>query len=253
MTGGEINNRIVSPFVSAVLKRQPGVLTSTLPEITDEVRKAVAAITGRDLADEAATRDLIAKYVRSAPPPSTWDQPDPDSCIYNRFGRRDGPGKMARGIEYWNSEYDDYALPDANGGSSYNMGPPRGFTSIASAKSLLRQPQAPAAPKPPPVKLKSSNYDLPGPVPFTFGGREEQKAADLTSFTSSANSGLAAMKSLGMDLAEPESKPQGRPVSSALGGRTAGATGSSVLLARGTKRLGMGRAPSSWGAKKAKQ
>lgn len=256
MAGGEVNNRIISPFVNAVLKTQPDVLTSSLPEITAEVRKAVASITGRDLADEEVTRNLIAKYVRFAPPPSTWDQPDPDSRIYNRFGRRDGPGKMARGIEYWNSEYDDYALPGADGAPSYNMSAPRGFTSIASAKSLLRQPQAPAAPKPPPVKLKSSNHGLPGPVPFTFGRKEEHKPTDLTSFTSSANSGLAAMKSLGMDLGEPDivSKPQGRS-SPALGGRSAqtSAAGSSVPLARGTKRLGMGRAPSSWGAKKAKQ
>lgn len=255
MAGGEVNNRIISPFVNAVLKKQPDVLTSSLPEITAEVRQAVASIVGRTLADEEVTRKLVANYVRFAPPPSTWDAPDPDSRIYNRFGRRDGPGKMARGIEYWNSEFDDYALPGEGGAPPYNMGAPRGFTSIASAKSLLRQPQAPAAPKPPPVKLKSSNYGLPGPVPFTFGGREEHKPTDLTSFTSSANSGLAAMKSLGMDLGEPDISSKPNSSMSALGGRPAQppSAGGSVPLARGTKRLGMGRAPSSWGAKKAKQ
>lgn len=257
MSGGEVNNRIISPFVGKVLKTHPEVFTSTIPEITADVREAVARILGRELADEDVTRKLIAKYVRSAPPPSTWDEPDPDSRIYNRLGRRDGPGKMARGLEYWNSEYDDYALPDASGAMPYNMNAPRGFTSIASAKSLLRQPKAPEAPKPPPVKLKSSNYGLPGPVPFTFGGKEEPKATDLTSFTSSANSGLAAMKSLGLDLGDSDIdiKPKGAAMPT-LGGRpaqTSGGSSSSVPLARGTKRLGMGRAPSSWGAKKAKQ
>lgn len=283
MSGGEFNNRILSPFINKVLKLQPDVLTSSIPEVTAEVRKAAASITGRELPDEAETRELIAKNVRTAPPISTWDQPDPDSRIYNRFGRRDGPGKMARGLEYWNSEHDDYALPGEDGAPSYNMGPPKGFTAISSARSLLRQPQAPAAPKPPPVKLKSSNYGLPGPVPFTFAEDRDQKPADLTSFTSSSNAGLAAMKSLGMGLGgdpPPDSKPTGLTsftsssnaglaamkslgmdlgaddssvVSSASGASRPATSGSgSAPLARGTKRLGMGRARSLWSAKKAK-
>jgi hypothetical protein len=63
------------------------------------------------------------------------------------------------------------------------------------------------------------------------------------------------MKSLGMDLGEPDISSKPNSGMSALGGRPAQppSAGGSVPLARGTKRLGMGRAPSSWGAKKAKQ
>ncbi|TXT07220.1 hypothetical protein VHUM_03390 [Vanrija humicola] len=211
------------------------MFSSNLPEINAEARQQMAEMLGRPVPDETATHELIMKHVRAAPPLSTWDAPELRGRG-NRFARREGP------------KHDDYAMPGQAGYSSKNYGASDsrpGFMYLSSARSL--GPQAPGTQKPPPQKIQSSNRDLPGALPFTFMSDTARPAASLTSFTSGSSSSLAAMKALGLPSNPAPQASASRPqptVASAPGG-------SNVPLARGVKRLGMGR-PAPWGSKKPK-
>lgn len=218
------------------------IFTSTIPDIDVDVRKQVAKILDRSEPDEAATKELIMKHIRSAPPPSTWDVPAPGRKGYGMYGAKRETA-VGRASDYWKSDVDDYALP------AMGSNPPASgaFSYFSSAKSMSSYQQAPAAPKPPVQRLESSNRNLPAPLPFSFAGRQQERPeATLTSFTSGSNSSLAAMKALGL----PEDLPSGDKPAPAANSAPSGGIG--VPLARGTKRLGMGR-PAPWGAKKAKQ
>ncbi len=191
---------------------------------------------GRAVPDEAATKELIMKHIRAAPPPSTWDVPPPGKKAYGMYGARRETA-VGRASDYWKSEVDDYALPPMGADA-----PRGGFSYFSSAKSMAQWQAPPAAPKPPVQRLESSNKNLPAPLPFTFATQQGTRPdATLSSFTSAGNSSLAAMKALGL----PDDPPAG-------GSAAPGPGGSSVPLARGTKRLGMGR-PAPWGSKKAQQ
>lgn len=195
------------------------------------------------------------KHVRSAPVLSRWDEPGPrgKSNWMNR-----GAGSKSRGDAYWASDVDDYGLnaPPANSG----------FT---SAWSVTRPP---TVPKPPPQRLQSSNRHIPAPLPFSFepapGPPPEQPT--LTSFASTHLSSLNAMRNLGLPpdapITDVASMPSARdrvpsvvsqfaPPStvnsrSSNNARNSAAPGAPVILARGTKRLGMGR-PAPWGSSSA--
>lgn len=190
---------------------------------------------GRAEPDEAATKELIMKYIRAAPPPSTWDAPPPAKRGNGMHVARRETG-MGRAHDYWKSEVDEYALPPMG-----TEAPRGGFSYFSSAKSMA-QWQAPAASKPPVQRLESSNKSLPAPLPFTFATQQATRPdATLSSFTSAGSSSLAAMKALGLP-----DEPAGGAAAPGLGR-------SSVPLARGTKRLGVGRPAVPWGSKKAKQ
>ncbi|WOO80687.1 ATP-dependent DNA helicase srs2 [Vanrija pseudolonga] len=269
MTGGEEMDRNISDFVARSLRKNPTMFSSNLPEVNTQVRQQMAAMLGRDAPDETSTHELIMKHVRAAPPLSTWDTPELRGRG-NRFARREGPSGAARASDYWKSEHDDYAMPGQTGYSSKNYGPSDsrpGFMYLSSARSL--GPQAPGTQKPPPQKIQSSNRDLPGALPFTFMTETARPAASLTSFTSGSSSSLAAMKSLGLPSNPTPATSASRPqptVSSFQSASSASlsalktlgvpelpnvADSSKVPLARGVKRLGMGR-PAPWGSKKPK-
>ncbi|KAL1411641.1 ATP-dependent DNA helicase srs2 [Vanrija albida] len=270
MTGGEEKDRNISDFVARSLRTNPTMFSSSLPEINAPIRQQMAEMLGRPAPDETSTQELIMKHVRAAPPLSTWDTPELRGRG-NRFARREGPSGAARASDYWKSEHDDYAMPGQKGYSSKSHGPSDsrpGFMYLSSARSL--GPQAPGVVKPPPQKIQSSNRDLPGALPFTFmTDTSSRPAASLTSFTSGSSSSLAAMKSLGLP-ANPTPTPQAsRPQPSVASFQSASSAsltalktlgvpeppkvpdGSKVPLARGVKRLGMGR-PAPWGSKKPK-
>lgn len=224
---------------------QQAMFTSAIPDIDVNVRRQIVKILQRTEPDEEATKELIMKHVRAAPPLSTWDVPAAGRKGYGMYGAKRSTA-VGRASDYWKSDVDDYALPDPGSAPGDRSS---GFSYFSSAKSMNVWPQAPAPPKPPVQRLESSNRNLPPPLPFTFAGRDDSSRpeATLTSFTSGANSSLAAMKALGLP---------GDVPSAAGAGSSAGATGASSIgipLARGTKRLGMGR-PAPWGAtKRAKQ
>lgn len=209
-----------------------------------------------------------------------WDAPEPRDRNFNRFARREVT-KAARAAEYWADDVDEYALPGMPGVDP-NRAPGSGFV---SARDRMKQPGSvePRSPKPPPVILKSRNHHFPEPLPFTFNAPAEAKrpGADLGMFTSSSSSSLAMMKGLGLPgstgstgsngaspLASPNPDRSPKPPEiasfqsaansslSALKGLglpdlpTGGtAQGQGVQLAKGTKRLGMGR-PAPWGTKR---
>lgn len=182
------------------------------------------------------------KHVRAAPPLSTWDVPPPGRKAYGMYGAKRETG-VGRAQEYWASPHDDYALPPMGS----RPPPSGGFSYFSSAKSMATWGQAPAVPKAPVQRLESSNKHLPAPLPFTFAGQQDttRPEATLTSFTSGSNSSLAAMKALGL----PDEPPAAAPAATVNGSAS---SGGSVPLARGTKRLGMGR-PAPWNAKRAKE
>ncbi|BEI85006.1 hypothetical protein CcaverHIS002_0504070 [Cutaneotrichosporon cavernicola] len=234
MAGGEDKERQLSEFVAASIRDDPHVFTSTLPEVDGDIRKQIGQMLGRAAPDEETTKEMIMKHVRAAPPLSTWDVPAPGKKGYGMYGSRRETG-VGRASDYWKSDADDYALPPMGSEAS------GGRVSFFSSAKSMAQWQAPAAPKPPVQRLESSNKNLPsGPLPFSFGGQHTARPdATLSSFASAGSSSLAAMKALGL--------PDDSPI-----GTTPGSGESSVPLARGTKRLGMGR-PAPWGSKKAKQ
>jgi DNA helicase-2/ATP-dependent DNA helicase PcrA len=208
-----------------------------------------------------------------------WDAPEPRDRNFNRFARREVT-KAARAAEYWADDVDEYALPGMPG-----VDPNRAPAGFVSARDRMKQPGGvePRSPKPPPVILKSRNHQFPEPLPFTFNAPAEAKrpGADLGMFTSSSSSSLAMMKGLGLPgstgstgsngvspLASPnpDSSPKPPEIAafqsaansslSALKGLglpdlPTGGTGQGqgVQLAKGTKRLGMGR-PAPWGTKR---
>lgn len=247
------------------------MFSSDLPEINTAIRQQMAEMLGRPAPDETSTHELIMKHVRAAPPLSTWDTPELRGRG-NRFARREGPSGAARASDYWKSEDDDYAMPGQTGYSSKNYGPSDsrpGFMYLSSARSL--GPQAPGTQKPPPQKTQSSNRDLPGALPFTFMTETARPAASLISFTSGSSSSLAAMKALGLpsNPAPSTSSSSSRPQPTVSSFQSASSASLSALktlgvpelskvpdsnkvpLARGVKRLGMGR-PAPWGSKKPK-
>jgi DNA helicase-2/ATP-dependent DNA helicase PcrA len=122
-----------------------------------------------------------------------------------------------------------------------------------------REPTSPA--KPPPKPIKSRHVDIPAPLPFTFGRPDPKKSeAGLGSFTNASNSFLSNLDSLGVGPID-EAEGSSPFASPSLGGSPnlfAGdrlpavpglPSGGRVELAKGKKRLGMGRA-APWGAKR---
>lgn len=198
-----------------------------------------------------------------------WDAPEPQDRNFNRFARREIT-KATRAAEYWASEHDEYALPGSSGFQSARAGMPR-----PRDRERDRERDGPTSPaKPPPKPIKSRHVDIPAPLPFTFGKPDAKKSeAGLGSFTNASNNFLSNLDSLGVGIPDdlpPDDLGLGAGAGSspfaspALGGspnffggdRLGGAGASSALpsggrveLAKGTKRLGMGR-PAPWGAKR---
>lgn len=197
--------------------------------------------------------------IRAAPPLSMWDAPEPQDKNFNRFARREVT-KATRAAEYWASEADEYALPDLNAGFTSARAIPTKPTHSSSHSSRLSKPyhmssssaSNPPSPKPV-VKIPQRNHNLPAPLPFTFGSAEDKKKdTNLGFFTDTSNDSLAAMKSLGL----PDTFNGGGLGIGSGGGSDwkslaqPTATGATeVPLAKGTKRLGMGR-PAPWGTKR---
>jgi len=197
--------------------------------------------------------------VRAAPPLSMWDAPESSGHFFNRFARREVT-KAARAAEYWSSDFDEYALPEHGKG-------PKFTAARSAARSKSPNPSSSKPPAPPPVKLPPSNHKIPEPLPFTFGLADSARPqANLGHFTDTSSSSLALMKSLGLpgddspfSSPSPNASPQPPSVSrfhsmassmsdwKTLGPpeATANTLGPGVQLAKGTKRLGMGR-PAPW-------
>lgn len=199
-----------------------------------------------------------------------WDAPEPQDRNFNRFARREVT-KATRAAEYWASDFDEYALPGMAGGTSSSS------SGFQSARAGLARPRdrdrdrdrdSPASPaKPPPKPIKSRHVDIPAPLPFTFGKPDEKKSeAGLGSFTNASNNFLSNLDSLGVGAPEASTggpSADGSPFASPnldgspklfgsgqFPGPGAGLpSGGRVELAKGTKRLGMGR-PLPWGAKR---
>lgn len=209
-----------------------------------------------------------------------WDAPEPQDRNFNRFARREIT-KATRAAEYWASDYDEYALPGQSGAAPSGSG-----SGFQSARMGLQRPRdrdrdrerdrdrdrdGPASPaKPPPKPIQSRHIDIPAPLPFTFGKPDPKKAeAGLGSFTNASNNFLANLGSLGVGAPDGDGSPFASPNPDAdsnrspnffaaasgterLGGAAASAalpSAGRVELAKGTKRLGMGR-PAPWGAKR---
>lgn len=155
-------------------------------------------------------------------------------------------------------------------GGSSSAASTSGFQSARAGLARPRNPDrdGPASPaKPPPKPIKSRHVDIPAPLPFTFGKPDAKKSeAGLGSFTNASNNFLANLDSLGVGAPEGASgglSMEGSPFGSpALDGspkffgsdRLPGSSGAlpssgRVELAKGSKRLGMGR-PAPWGAKR---
>ncbi|ADV20750.1 DNA helicase II/ATP-dependent DNA helicase PcrA [Cryptococcus gattii E566] len=221
MMGGEENNKEASEFLGDVMRNQPGLLATDQPNVDMVVRKHISAMLSRPAPDEEMTKDMIMKHVRIAPPLSTWDPPESSSwrSKSNRFARRD-ISKATRAAEYWASDVDE---------------PPT---------TLPIAPQK----KPPPPPVKSANRYIPPTMPFTFNTKEEKKEeTSLDSLMSGGNKSLEMMAGLGLPADLP---PNPVGPSTSAGGGLAGR--GSLELARGKKRLGMGR-PAPWGSKKPRE
>ncbi|KIR55344.1 DNA helicase II/ATP-dependent DNA helicase PcrA [Cryptococcus gattii Ru294] len=221
MMGGEENNKEASEFLGDVMRNQPGLLATDQPNVDMVVRKHISAMLSRPAPDEEMTKDMIMKHVRIAPPLSTWDPPESSSwrSKSNRFARRD-ISKATRAAEYWASDVDEHPT------------------------TLPIAPQK----KPPPPPVKSANRYIPPTMPFTFNTKEEKKEeTSLDSLMSGGNKSLEMMAGLGLPADLP---PNPVGPSTSAGGGLAGR--GSLELARGKKRLGMGR-PAPWGSKKPRE
>ncbi|AAW42599.2 ATP-dependent DNA helicase pcra, putative [Cryptococcus deneoformans JEC21] len=249
MMGGEENNKEASEFLGDVMRHQPALLATDQPNVDTVVRKHMSAMLCRPMPDEDLTKDMIMKHVRAAPPLSTWDPPERSSWgeKINRFARRDVT-KAARATEYWASDVDEYALPSDSLSASTSSPYTTSFTSARMNSGLSRPPAAlPMAPqkKPPPPSVKSANRHIPPTMPFTFNTKEEIKEeTSLDSLMSGGNKSLEMMAGLGLPADLP---PDLVGPSAGAGGELAGR--GSLEVARGKKRLGMGR-PAPWGSKK---
>ncbi|WVQ79155.1 hypothetical protein IAT38_001251 [Cryptococcus sp. DSM 104549] len=254
MMGGEEKDKEVSEFVGAVTRHHPDLLSANLPDVDINVRQHISKMLSRTAVSEEMTREVIMRHVRAAPPLSTWDPPQRGSWMKpNRFARRDVT-KATRAAEYWASDADEYALPgsQAAGGAGARPGSQpqsqpynTGFMSARTSAGLARPPGQPGQPRPPPPPVKSANTNMPAPLPFTFGEKDEgSKEAGLGTFMSGGDKSLAMMAGLGV-------MPGGPPAGTGPGaaGAGAGGAGGGAPTSRGTKRLGMGR-PAPWGAKK---
>lgn len=231
------------------------------------MRKHISAMLCRPAPDEEMTKDMIMKQyvtssyspfflilipfsVRIAPPLSTWDPPESSSwrSKSNRFARRD-ISKATRAAEYWASDVDEYALPSDSFAPSPSSPYTTSFTRINSG--LPRPPTAlPVATqkKAPPPPVKSANRYIPPTMPFTFNTKEEKKEeTSLDSLMTGGNKSLEMMAGLGLPADLP---PISVGPSASAGGGLAGR--GSLELARGKKRLGMGR-PTPWGNKKPRE
>lgn len=187
-----------------------------------------------------------------------WDAPEPQDRNFNRFARREIT-KATRAAEYWASDHDEYALPGTSiptgnsGFQSARMGMPRPHHRDRERERDRDRdrdgPQSPA--KPPPKPIKSRHVDIPAPLPFTFGKPDAEKiSAGLGSFTNANNSFLSNLDSLGVGpLGDDGDSPFTSPNPDLNGGLAAPALPGRVELAKGKKRLGMGR-PTPWGAKR---
>ncbi|AUB27794.1 DNA helicase II/ATP-dependent DNA helicase PcrA [Cryptococcus neoformans] len=252
MMGGEENNKEASEFLGDVMRHQPGLLATGQPSLDMAVRKHMSAMLCRPVPDEELTKDMIMKHVRAAPPLSTWDPPERFSWgeKINRFARRDVT-KAARAAEYWASDVDEYALPSDSFSPSTSSPYATGFTCARMNSGLSRPPAAlPMAPpkKHPAPSVKSANRHIPPTMPFTFNTKEEKKEeTSLDSLMSGGNKSLEMMAGLGLPADLP---PDPVVPSAGAGGGLAG--GRSLELARGKKRLGMGR-PAPWGSKKPRE
>ncbi|WVW80167.1 hypothetical protein I302_102144 [Kwoniella bestiolae CBS 10118] len=211
MMGGEENDKEASEFVGMVNRHQPGLLSSTLPDIDLAVRRYVSTMLARPHPDEDEARDMIMKHVRAAPPLSTWDAPEPRDKHSNRFARREVT-KATRAAEYWASDTDEYALPsDGNGKSNpYASAVQSGFTSArmglsSSGSGKSRQPAPGTGSVREPkmerevVKIKSANKNMPDILPFTFGQPDPvKKDTSIGSLQKGGMDSLSLMASLGL-------------------------------------------------------
>ncbi|WVF65803.1 hypothetical protein IAT40_000540 [Kwoniella sp. CBS 6097] len=261
MMGGEENDKEASEFVAMVQRHQPNLISTTLPDIDLAVRRYICNMLDRPPPDEEATKEMIRKHVRAAPPLSMWDAPEPRDKWSNRFARREVT-KATRAAEYWASEADEYALPGTNananggGGSSSGSGSNPyaaamanpGFTSarvgLAAPKSRQPGPNSTrneAPPKRDPIKIKSANKNIPEPLPFTFGQPDPVRSeASIGSFTSGNSASLAMMATLGL----PPDIPPG--AGSAGAGSTTGrgqSKGSSPFMGSSPRLGGGGSSP----------
>ena len=192
-----------------------------------------------------------------------WDAPEPQDRNFNRFARREIT-KATRAAEYWASDHDEYALPGTSiptsgtsGFQSARMGMPRPSPRDRERdRDRDRDREGPISPaKPPPKPIKSRHVDIPAPLPFTFGKPDPEKSsAGLGSFTNASNNFLSNLDSLGVgplgdDGESPFTSPALGPDVDKLAAPLGLPSGGRVELAKGKKRLGMGR-PAPWGAKR---
>ncbi|OCF43356.1 DNA helicase II/ATP-dependent DNA helicase PcrA [Kwoniella heveanensis CBS 569] len=251
MMGGEENDKEASEFVAMMQRHQPNLISTTLPDVDLAVRRYTCKMLERPPPDEDATKEMIRKHVRAAPPLSMWDAPEPRDKWSNRFARREVT-KATRAAEYWASDADEYALPGAAGGGSASgssnpyaasMANSSGFTSarmgLAAPKS--RQPgpnsnRSEAPLKKEPVKIKSANKNIPELLPFTFGQPDPVRSeASIGSFTSGNSASLAMMATLGLP-------PDLPPGAGSANGRAQSNKGSSPFTGS-SPRLGGGSSP----------
>ncbi|WVN90725.1 uncharacterized protein L203_105967 [Cryptococcus depauperatus CBS 7841] len=235
MMGGEEARKELSEFIGGVIRKQPGLFVTDMSNVDVEARQQISAMLSRPVPDEDATKEMIMRHVRAAPPLSTWDPPKQTRWLQSNGLARRNVTKATRAAENWASEVVRYTLPDLHVSESSSSG----FTTARSV-GMTRLPPPPLMPtqiKPPPLPVKSANKNIPAPVPFTFNTQEEKRRkASLGSFMNEGSSNLAMMSGLGLpDDASTNKPPEGFQK-----------TGQ---LAKGTKRLGMGR-PAPWGSKK---
>jgi DNA helicase-2/ATP-dependent DNA helicase PcrA len=218
-----------------------------------------------------------------------WDAPEPRDSSFNRFARREVT-KATRAAEYWASEADEYALPGQRGFTSARLasGPSHSGDRdrMSQPGNVVRSPKPP----PVLLQSRNHHFPEMPKFSFNNAADTGQgRDAGLGSFTNASTSSLAMMKNLGLPGAgstaggsspmgsgsprlgaSPMLPPVAGPGASGFGGFQASAAaglagmkglgmpdlpgargGPELALARGTKRLGMGR-PQPWGAKKAR-
>jgi len=210
-----------------------------------------------------------------------WDAPEPRDKQFNRFARRDVT-KAARAADYWASEADEYDLTSAASGAGFSSARTQNPNSTGASR-MSKPYAAPGGVRSPPkpvVKFQT-NHKLPSAMPFTFNAPPQKKpGTELNDITSNSKDLLADMLSLGSDpmagtslalgggvrksggsdwrdLSQP-SRSAGSAGTGSVSASSGSGVGSStstsnglgeIPLAKGKKRLGMGR-PAAWGTKR---
>ncbi|KAJ9120580.1 hypothetical protein QFC22_002509 [Naganishia vaughanmartiniae] len=206
MAGKQEIPKELSPFVAACrADGKKSMFEPDYPVISREDRELIASVIGRKPRPEKEAAEIIHAYIVSIPAGKRpWELPWASDTNWRAGGAafyHNSHNKEHRAQEYWDSERDEYQLPDMEQGSMRSLSQTSGVPAASqpasvgfvSASQFRTQAGLPAAQSLPPAankaseKMRLATYSQPifsgsqrasnevAPQPFSFG-----KPADMS-------------------------------------------------------------------------